>query len=110
MGAEHILLTHFSARYPKMPPMDAGTATPDEDPADLDGSSEKEDARGRSPTPGAIMRRKKPVIAVAFDHLNLTIGEMWKINHYLPAIEQSLMDTLEEGDEEADESGAQEVV
>lgn len=88
-----------------MPPMDTGTAMPDEDP------SEKEDERGRSLTPpGMFMRGKKPVIAVAFDHLNLTIGEMWKINHYLPAIEQSLMDTLEEGDEEADESGAQEVV
>ena len=110
MEAEHILLTHFSARYPKMPPMEAGTTMPDEDLAEFDESSEKEDSRGRSPSPpGAVMQRKKPVIAVAFDHSNFTIGEMWKMNHYLPAIEQSLVDTLEEGDEEADESGAQEV-
>jgi ribonuclease Z len=109
MEAEHILLTHFSARYPKMPPIEAGTAMPDEDPATLD-YSDKQDSRGRSRTPPAVIaRRRKPVIAVAFDHLNVTIGEMWKINHYLPAIEQSFLDTLEEGDDEVDESGAQEV-
>lgn len=88
-----------------MPPIEAGTAMPDEDPATLDYSS-----RGRSRTPPAVIaKRRKPVIAVAFDHLNVTIGEMWKINHYLPAIEQSFLDTLEEGDDEVDESGAQEV-
>lgn len=92
-----------------MPPIEAGTATPDDDPATLDYSN-KEDSRGRARTPpGAIARRQRPVIAVAFDHLNMTIGEMWKINHYLPAIEQSFVDTLEEGDEEMDESGAREV-
>ena len=81
MNAEHVLLTHFSARYPKMPP--AGITRPR--------------ANGQ----------KQPIIALAFDHLNLTIGNMWKLNYYLPAVEQSFRDTVEEDDgEDVDEAGA----
>ncbi|KAG5640501.1 hypothetical protein DXG03_008289 [Asterophora parasitica] len=83
MNAEHILLTHFSARYPKMPP--ASIMKP-------------------SHTPSGEGRAKEPIIALAFDHANLTIGNMWKVNYYLPALEQSFRDTVaEEGDEEEEE-------
>lgn len=83
MNAENILLTHFSARYPKMPP--SGVAK----------LSEIEESH-----------RKEPVIALAFDHANLTIGKMWMLNYYLPAAEQSFKDTAEEGDEEEANSAA----
>ncbi|KAF8639102.1 hypothetical protein AX17_001745 [Amanita inopinata Kibby_2008] len=106
MNAEHILLTHFSARYPKMPPSAMGTVAPDDDPVVLEPKSEQIERGNADPR---ARRRRDPVIAVAFDHLNLTIGDMWKVNHYLPAIEQSFRDTIEEGDEEADESGTMEV-
>ena len=44
--------------------------------------------------------KKRPVLALAFDHLNLTIGNMWKLNYYLPAVEQSFRDTVESDDAE----------
>lgn len=80
MKAEHILLTHFSARYPKMPPQ--GVAQPSE----IEEDAEK--------------RLKEPIVALAFDHANLTIGNMWKFNYYLSAVEQSFKDTVEEDDGE----------
>ncbi|RDB18569.1 Ribonuclease Z, mitochondrial [Hypsizygus marmoreus] len=82
MTAEHILLTHFSARYPKMPP--SGVAKPNQI---------EEDAQ---------KRLKEPIIALAFDHANLEIGKMWKMNYYLAAVEQSFRDTVEEDDVEED--------
>lgn len=79
MNAENILLTHFSARYPKMPPS-------------ITESSQ--------PTTG----EKEPTVGLAFDHANIRLGEFWKLNMYLPAIEQSFADTVEEGDDEQDSS------
>jgi ribonuclease Z len=76
MKAETILLTHFSARYPKLP---SGTMAP--------------------PSTGK-QRGHNPVIALAFDHANMRIGDMWKMGYYMPAIEQSFSDTVEEGDGE----------
>ncbi|KII91109.1 hypothetical protein PLICRDRAFT_37799 [Plicaturopsis crispa FD-325 SS-3] len=76
MHAENILLTHFSARYPKMPPGIAQSMADAED-------------------------RREPVLALAFDHAHLTIGDLWKMNIYMPAIEQSYDDTVtQEGEEE----------
>ncbi|KAH9940691.1 hypothetical protein B0H21DRAFT_572283 [Amylocystis lapponica] len=72
MNARNILLTHFSARYPRMPP-DAG-----------------------APDPSA----RSPTVAIAFDHARLRIGDMWKLNTYLPAIERTFADTAEEDDDE----------
>jgi ribonuclease Z len=76
MNAENILLTHFSARYPKMPP--SGLPTP----------STNDDSS------------REPILALAFDHANITIGDMWKMNLYLPAIAQSFNDIDDEGDDE----------
>lgn len=78
MKADVTLLNHFSARYPKMPP-----SLVDVDRLD----------------PAA------PVIAVAFDHARMRLGDMWKLNHYLPALERNFSETVEEGDEEADALG-----
>lgn len=79
MKAENILLTHFSARYPKMPPHIVTRSD-----TDLEKDPEK----------------RNPVVALGFDHVDMTIGTLWKMNRYLPAIEQSFLDTAEEGDEE----------
>ncbi|KAG0701177.1 hypothetical protein DFH29DRAFT_831788 [Suillus ampliporus] len=70
MNAQNILLTHFSARYPKMPP--------------------------------SISERQAgdPVVAFAFDHANIKIGDMWKMGVYARAIEQSFIDIADiEGEE-----------
>ncbi|KAG6909380.1 hypothetical protein DXG01_000823 [Tephrocybe rancida] len=76
MRAEHVLLTHFSARYPKMPP-----------------------SALRRPANGDF----RPIVALAFDHANFKIGDMWKASYYLRALEQSFKETVaEEGDEEED--------
>lgn len=74
MHARNILLTHFSARYPKFPP-EFGV----------------KDVRG---APGA------PVVAAAFDCSKFRIGDMWKLSMYMPAIEQCFSETKEEGDED----------
>ena len=66
MGVKKVLLTHFSARYPKIPL----------------GASEyanKELANGLE-------------VGVAFDHLHLPLGQFWKMRHYLPALETLFKD------------------
>jgi ribonuclease Z len=70
MNAQNILLTHFSARYPKMPPSVSERQAGD------------------------------PVVAFAFDHANIKIGDMWKMGAYARAIEQSFIDITDiEGEE-----------
>jgi ribonuclease Z len=81
MNAEHILLTHFSARYPKMPPSRARPPARVQDP----------DAP------------KEPVVALAFDNASLKIGDLWKVNYYIQAVERTIEDAFqEEGDEGED--------
>ncbi|KAI0746847.1 beta-lactamase-like protein [Daedaleopsis nitida] len=60
MRAQKLLLTHFSARYPGMPPRQG------------DG-----DASGG------------PLIGLAFDYSRIRLGDMWKLNAYLPAIQHT---------------------
>ncbi|KXN86195.1 Zinc phosphodiesterase ELAC protein 2 [Leucoagaricus sp. SymC.cos] len=76
MNADNVLLTHFSARYPKMPP--SILAPPDENTTE----------------------RKDPLVTVALDLAEMDLDNMWKMNLYLPAIEQCFKDSLEEGDED----------
>ncbi|KAL4253032.1 RNase Z family protein [Abortiporus biennis] len=77
MNAKNLLLTHFSARYPQIPPwlMEADTSATA--------------ARG-------------PTLALAFDHAKIRIGDLPKLQAYLPAIHQSFDDTKEDGDEDID--------
>lgn len=72
MNACNILLTHFSARYPKFPP-----------------EFVVKEHRGSA-----------PIVAVAFDCSRFRIGDMWKLSMYMPAIEQCFMETKEEEGEE----------
>lgn len=71
MRAQKILLTHFSARYPGMPPR-LGDAS--------DG----------------------PLIGLAFDYSRIRLGDMWKLNTYLPAIQHTFDDLGEEEPMEID--------
>ncbi len=74
MNARNVLLTHFSARYPKMPPSIV------------------------APLEENTTERKEPLVALAFDLMEIDLDKMWKANLYLPAIEQCFTDSAEEGD------------
>ena len=69
MNAQKLLLTHFSARYPGMPPRQGGNG---------DGSA-------------------RPLVGIAFDYARIRLGDFWKLNAYLPAI-QHAFDQLEDED------------
>ena len=56
MNARHLLLTHFSARYPKLPPLTRSS------PVDSDVA--------------------EPTVAIAFDLATLRLDEFWKMSHY----------------------------
>lgn len=60
MNARHILLNHFSQRYPKLPRLQ-----PSEPAADV--------AVG-------------PVVSLSFDLMSLRVGDMWKMAHFKDAI------------------------
>lgn len=79
MGAQNILLTHFSNRFPKTPQFVTESGD------DL------------------------PIVAVAFDNSPVRIGDMWKLACYLPAIEQSFMDSEDPADEVVENDMKQEV-
>lgn len=66
MGVKKVLLTHFSARYPKIP-------------LGVSEYANKELANGLE-------------VAVAFDHLHMPLGQCWKMRHYLPALETLFKD------------------
>lgn len=60
MKASHILLNHFSQRYPKLPKLNL--------PAD-DGTGSKQ-----------------ADISISFDFMSIKVGEMWKMAHYMDAL------------------------
>jgi len=69
MRAKNVLLTHFSGRYPKAVQLTSGNEG-----------------------------QESPVIGIAFDHAVIPIKDLWKLNRYLPAIEQSFADSDEDDD------------
>ncbi|KAH6915798.1 tRNA processing endoribonuclease [Coprinopsis sp. MPI-PUGE-AT-0042] len=92
MRAETILLTHFSARHPKIP------------------MSVMDMSNSPLRNPSAIANaRPKPTIALAFDQSSLRVGDMWKMKHYLPALEQNYKDTVAIDGEEEEMEGAMDV-
>ena len=72
MRAEKVLLTHFSARYPGM------------------------QARESDGEAGG------PLVGLAFDYARIRLGDMWKLNMYLPAIESMFNEIGEEEPMEID--------
>ena len=69
MKASHCLLTHFSARYPKLPPM-------------------SEEAGG-----------DEMQVAMAFDLMTLRLDEFWKMDRFRPAMDLLFGDDEEDGSE-----------
>lgn len=80
MKAKHVLLTHFSQRYPKIPKLPAVA------PGDATFS-----------TPSA----EEPIVALAFDYMQIRVADMWKMAHYTEAL-NTLYATDEEAEAEAD--------
>lgn len=39
-----------------------------------------------------------PVIVPAFDHLDMSIGTMWKMSHYIPVLESNASETPDDDD------------
>ncbi|GAA5968545.1 hypothetical protein JCM11641_007673 [Rhodosporidiobolus odoratus] len=78
MQARHLLLTHFSARYPKLPPVSTYTST----------------------------TSHRPVIATAFDLMTLALSDFWRVEKYRDAMDALLSwDEAEEGGVEGGEDG-----
>lgn len=73
MKARHLLLTHFSARYPKLPP-----------PSTFDSSEQSH----------------RPVVATAFDLMTLRLDDFWKVERYRDAMDALL--SWDEADDRAD--------
>lgn len=84
MRARHCLLTHFSARYPKLAPnLFRPTAAPtDEGPV-----------TGLTGVTGV-----ETVLAPAFDMMTIRVSEMWKMAGFLPALEALFSDGEEDVD------------
>ena len=113
MNAEKILLTHFSARYPKMPPQIVGqdssptppikpltalfrsspSSSPSKPPISalpdvpMESTTPPPSPPSTAPKPKE-KKRRQPIIGLAFDHMNITLGEFWKLGTYLPAMDQ----------------------
>lgn len=79
MNARHILLNHFSQRYPKLPRLQASS----------------------TPTTELAVT---PVVSLSFDLMSIRVGDMWKMAHYKDAI-SLLFPAEEEADGEVSESG-----
>lgn len=80
MGAAHLLMTHFSARYPKLPPL-------------VVKQQEGETVR-------------EPVVAVAFDLATMRLDQFWQVGRFQPALDALL--GWEDGEEvdKATEAGS----
>lgn len=78
MNASHILLNHFSQRYPKLPKLNL--------PANPSSS--------------------ESVISISFDLISIKVGDMWKMAHYMDAL-SLLFDEAEpeDGDDTMDAVG-----
>lgn len=50
-------------------------------------------------------KRKQPIVGLAFDHMNITLGEFWKLRTYLPAMDQAFGKDVRDEDEDGDSEG-----
>ncbi|EKM81596.1 hypothetical protein AGABI1DRAFT_105131 [Agaricus bisporus var. burnettii JB137-S8] len=138
--AKNVLLTHFSARYPKIIPMTSkpqAVATEGEEimaqqPENTIGREEPIAQMQETTLEGGdvlvqpqeytvereiqtmqnirqetvvqpqenTFQGEEPVVALALDLAEMSLDKIWKMNMYLPAIEQCYDDSKEEGDED----------
>ena len=129
MNADKILLTHFSARYPKMPPqiVDQNPSPPtpikpltaffrsSPSPSSTapisalpDGPTDRTSSPlSRITTPDKLKarekRQKQAIVGLAFDYMNITLGEFWKLKTYLPAMDQAFGKDEKDEDEDGED-------
>ncbi|OCF42970.1 hypothetical protein I317_03191 [Kwoniella heveanensis CBS 569] len=82
MNARHILLNHFSQRYPKLPKLPE--PVPEED-----GST-----------------TAQPVVSISFDFMSIRVKDMWKMAHYMEPMSMLFAEAEEEGEGEDSTLGA----
>lgn len=75
IGAKHILLNHFSQRYPKLPK-----------------------SKVTSVHAGGEADGERSVVSISYDFMSVKIGQMWRMGYYMDAAE--LLFNKDEGDEE----------
>ncbi len=87
MNAKNILLTHFSGRHPKLPP----SVTKEMIEAGPDAQH---------------------LVVPAFDHANMTIGDMWKMPFYIPSLHLNFKESsiAEEWDDMRSRSASPEII
>ena len=131
MNAEKILLTHFSARYPKMPPQIIDqNASPTPPVSPLTALFRSPSSSPSSPSPISALpdipidptatppsptttnpelkprakekKRRQPIVGLAFDHMNITLGEFGKLKAYLPAMDQVFGKDEKDEDEDSE--------
>ncbi|GAA5824883.1 hypothetical protein JCM11251_005379 [Rhodosporidiobolus azoricus] len=102
MKARHLLLTHFSARYPKLPPL----TTYFSQPTSPTTSASPSTTSTESPAP--VSPPHRPVVATAFDLLTLPLSSFWKMERYRPAMDALLSWDEGEAEEIGDETGGKE--
>ena len=48
-------------------------------------------------------KRKEPIVGLAFDHMNIRLGDFWKLRTYLPAMDQAFGKDEKDEDEGSEE-------
>ena len=91
MGARHLLLTHFSARYPKLPPLSVRARSPS--------SLTAEKLAGGAEEP------VEPVVAVAFDLATMRLDQFWQVERFRPAMD-ALLGWEDDAKEDTTEAGS----
>ncbi|ORY33064.1 hypothetical protein BCR39DRAFT_520998 [Naematelia encephala] len=79
MNAKHILLNHFSQRYPRFPRFAI------DDPTSPPGSP-------TSRSPSRVAGKPKPIVAICFDLMSVKVGQMWRLRYYLDAMALTFTD------------------
>ncbi|WWC91109.1 uncharacterized protein L201_006050 [Kwoniella dendrophila CBS 6074] len=96
MKAKHILLNHFSQRYPKLPKLPSAKPKP---------VTIEESGMNDSAIP-SVDQQTEPIISISFDFMSIKIGEMWKMSYYMEPLSLLFVETEEEGEGEDTVLGA----
>ncbi|RXK38185.1 hypothetical protein M231_04559 [Tremella mesenterica] len=95
MGASHILLNHFSQRYPKLPRLAPSSTfypsypTIDQTDQTIPSTSESVTSTGTDPSQiisSSLQPDSEPIISISFDLMSIRVGDMWKMSHYMEAM------------------------
>ncbi|KAI8926584.1 beta-lactamase-like protein [Entophlyctis helioformis] len=78
--AKHLLLTHFSQRYPKVPNLETQHIRPD--------SPSRSRSRSRSRSPDSGRRSSDAMVTgISFDLMSITTADFWKMPLLMPALQ-----------------------